>query len=68
MKRQDKLEAMACLEEIASVVAIAKKPMLRKAYLMARKWHRFQKGRLIGLGYKGKILRLPGHTLKVEAE
>ena len=52
MKR---LIAKACLEEIASVIAIAGKPLTRKTYLLARRWYCFQVSRLVKSGYRGKV-------------
>jgi len=66
MKKENRLAVAECLAEIGAVVGIAKKPMTRRSWLMARRWHRFQKEKLTVMGYRGKIVRLPKHVLKAE--
>lgn len=64
MKKIDKLAVALCLDELRATVSIASKPLPRKAYLMARRWHKYQQGQLEAFGYRGKIDRLPKHKLK----
>lgn len=64
MKKTDKLAVAVCLDEIKAVVRGANNPLIRKTYLMARRWYGYQKEQLNKLGYRGKIDRLPKHKVK----
>jgi len=64
--KSNRLVIKGCVEEIAAVVAIARKPLTRKTYLTSRKWYNFQKSILEELKYKGEISKFPKHKPKPE--
>ncbi len=66
MKKQDKLVAQGCIDEINSAVKATKKPLTRKTYLEARRWYRLQLETLQLLKYRGKVPKLNKHRLKKE--
>jgi hypothetical protein len=68
MNRAEKLEAQFCMAEIEAVRDVASRPMTRKQWLLGRKWWKFQVGRLMVLGYKGKVKRYMRHVAKLEVK
>ena len=62
MKSNEKLQIAVSKSEILSLVkTVGKKAMVRKTYLIGRRWYLFHKEILDKLKYRGMIPKYPKH-------